>query len=195
MSEMAIKRGTIEKRESILKNIPSIGLLNEKVRENVITAWITSISNSEFHDINLIPYSLLAKKYKLVDHVNEVVSIGLMLYDFALSTWKMNINKEILVQALILHDLDKPLMFVMKGDDVEGSAYYRAIPHGVLGAIILTKLGIDQRVIFAVANHPANSITKGNSPEEYILHYADFLSADHAILVENGTPFFKKRVL
>ncbi len=195
MNNINIKRGNKEERENILKNIPSIKLLNEMVQENVITAWMTSILNSEFREINLIPYSLLAKRYKLIDHVNEVVNIGLKIHNFAVNDWGMDIQKEILLQMLILHDVDKPLLFSIQQDDVQETDYYKVIQHGVLGAIILSKIGFEQRVIFAVATHAANSPTKGNSPEEYVLHYSDFLSADHAILANAGTPFFQKRLL
>ena len=193
MEHITIKKGTEKERKFLHANLFGLDkITNEELKESVVTAWTTAIGNSTYSSIEEIPYSLHAPSYNLLDHVNEVTTLGLILSEFTLNFWKPELNMQELILTLILHDVDKPLLSTGSKGTLSKSELSRNIPHGVLGSYILQELKFPERVVFAVGTHAANSPLHGNSMESLILHYADFFSADHAIIKEGGEAFFQK---
>lgn len=195
MVYIKINEGSKKQREFLYRNIHEMDLLSSENRDKVITAWVTSINNSSFESLDLVPYSMNAPSYKLINHVNEVIDIGIKLYKFYTDIWGGNVDLQDLLQILILHDLDKPLLFTYANGNFEDSEIAKKIPHGVLGSYILEDLKFSEKTVYAVATHSIYSSVHGSSPEDLILHYSDFFSADHAILMEGKKAFFQKIIL
>ena len=192
MKSIELKSGTEEQRKFLIKHIHAMNELFPENRENTITAWTTSLNNSPYSSIVDVPYSLHAPSYKLINHVNEVIDIGLKLFDYSKSNWGVEVDLQDLLMILILHDVDKPLLFTTKDGLLSESDLAKIIPHGVLGSYILESIGFPEKITYSVATHSINSPIRGSSSEDLILHYSDFFSADHAILSEGGKAFFQK---
>ena len=86
-------------------------------------------------------------------HVNEVTRAGVDLAKRAKADWRIDLANEVLVPILILHDVDKPLMYVREGGEVVGSTLSKEIPHGVVGAMLLKELGFSHEIVSVVATH------------------------------------------
>jgi len=157
----------------------------------LVRAWGSSLAASEYERLADVPFST-SSDYPLVSHVNEVVLGGLDLARRAADFWSESADMDVLVPALVLHDVDKPLMTVRREGKVEASHWSRELPHGVIGAMIAKDCGFPHEVVGIVATHSSVSPFHGKSLEAYILHYADFFSADHALMAAGKEPFYQR---
>jgi hypothetical protein len=189
MKSYAIHRPDAAQRHEILTAFPSIAALPEPMQDQVLTAWASTWLSSDHTRLNDAPFSRGAE-YPLVTHVNEVVEAGISLQDMAARRWNQVVDQNILLAILLLHDVDKPLLYTRTEAGIVTTEVYRQIPHGVLGALLLAELGMDETIIAAVATHAVNAPFRGVTPESYLLHYADMFCADHALMSVNLPPFF-----
>jgi putative nucleotidyltransferase with HDIG domain len=176
----------------ISRYLPGLSQLSSSISEKVLAVWIHVKKKSDYLHIEDFPYSVLAPQYRLMDHVKEVGEIGLALADTVKVMWGLSVDIPLLVQALLLHDIDKPLMYFRNGEKVEETELAKEIPHGVLGGLILKEFDFSDELIYLVSTHSAQSPFHGNRVEGYVLHYADFISADHAIMKTDNVPFYQK---
>jgi len=154
------------------------------IRVNGPGGWYENLSD--------MPFAPVAD-YPLERHVNEVTRAGLDLARRAATDWGTPIDNDVLMPILILHDVDKPLMYVRESGTVGYSQLSRELPHGVVGAMLLKELGFSHPVVSAVATHAGYSPFHAETFEGYVLHYADYFAADHAMRVCNKLPFYQKR--
>lgn len=189
-----ITYGTEDQRKEVENWLTGLEYLSSEVKEKVITAWVTTWLNSSFEQLNQMVFSKLAPEYRLTDHVVEVVRYGIDLAKSASLQWQIEVNYEELVTILLLHDIDKPLLYTKVEEKVNASNYATQIQHGVLGALLLNELGFSENVISTVATHATNSPFHGSSFEAYVLHYADLFSADHALMLAGTQPFYQRHL-
>jgi hypothetical protein len=160
--------------------------------EEVVTAWVTTWSASPYGALEEMPYSTHAPRYRLMDHVNEVTRAGIDLMRRAEAEWGWRLDPAVMLPILILHDVDKPLMYVRQEGAVRASVLSQEIPHGVVGAMLLKELGFAHRIVATVATHATNAPFHGSTQEAFLLHYADLFSTDHAIMEGGGKPFYQR---
>jgi HD superfamily phosphohydrolase YqeK len=196
MAFYKIVQGTPAQRDEIRNRLPGLNELSPEVREKVITAWVTAWQNGSYENLNDIPFAL---QHRLMDHVAEVVRFGMSFAKAALEEWGEQWGKQLdwqeLIQALILHDLDKPMLYAKSDKPLEKftiTPCAMQIPHGILGSLILNELGFSDNVVSAVATHSLESPFHPATILSYILHYADLFSADHARLEEGIGAFYQK---
>ncbi len=161
------------------------------LRGDIVTAWVSTWSSSPYESLADMPFGA-GVDYPLMLHVNEVTRAGLDLARRAAADWDLRLDPEVLVPILILHDVDKPLMYVRDGGEIRYSALWHELPHGVAGAMLLKELGFAHRIVSTVALHAGNAPYHGSTPEAYVLHYADYFSADHAMMQTGGKPYYQK---
>ncbi|WP_196803351.1 HD domain-containing protein [Arthrobacter sp. 135MFCol5.1] len=140
-----------------------------------------------------MPYSLQAVDYRLLDHTNEVADVGLVLGEYARGRWGSGFDADTLLAALILHDIDKALLYTRQDGVVVADPSRACLPHGVLGAMLLKEAGLPDDVVTLVGTHATTSPIKTAGAEAWILHYADLFACDHAFGQAQGTlPFFQR---
>lgn len=184
-----IDRSSNSRRKAVEDWLFGLDLVGADLREKIVTAWVTTWSSSPYAELTDIPYSPSAPHYRLEWHVNDVTRNGLDLAKRAEADWGKKLDVNILVPILILHDVDKPLMYVREdAHTVKYSKLYHELQHGVVGAMLLKELGFDHTIVSTVALHAGNSPYHGRSHEAYVLHYADYFATDHAIMQEPGEP-------
>ena len=170
---------------------PRLSELGTSLREAALIAWASMLASSPFTRIEDVPFSH-GSKARLVDHTNDVVEAGLALFAVAADRWGWTLDRERLLAVLLLHDLDKPLLMDRReGRDIDLPVAAR-IPHGVLGAMMLAELGVDESVVAAVATHATHAPLRGPEPEIMILHYADLFSADAELEKTDRLPFYRR---
>ena len=193
-----IVEGTPQERARIESLVPHLDLVSESSRTLIVTAWLSVWKSSGYagSDPSDFPYTLLVPDYRLMNHVREVTEVGVMLADYREREWGEVSDPEVLVPTLILHDVDKPLLYERDADGtVRPSRIAAEVPHGVLGGFLLKELGFSDTVVSIVTTHAANSPFHSKEPEAWVLHYADFFSADHAITTSpesRATPFYQR---
>lgn len=187
-----IETGRPDRRLAVSDWLTGLGDLRAETREAIITAWVTTWCSSSFAELADMPYSGLAPAYQLAMHVNEVTRTGLDLLHRAEAEWGLQLDMDQMLAILILHDVDKPLLYERRDGIMRSSRLAAEMPHGVIGAMLLKQLGLPPLVVSTVALHASNAPFHGSTPEAYILHYADFFSSDHAIMLAGTKPFFQR---
>jgi putative nucleotidyltransferase with HDIG domain len=179
-----------DKRTGVEKWLRGLDLVSAPTREKIVTAWVSTWTSSEYAELPDMPWDPGVPDYKLMEHVNEVTELGLTLAAQSKKLWGTTLDPEILVPILILHDVDKPLMFVRRGNQVVHSDLYSQIPHGVVGAMLLKELGFPHTVVSTVGAHSPRMPFHGKNYEAFVLHYADHYACDHAMLKAGKTPLY-----
>jgi len=192
MSPFPIERGSNHRRAEVAAWLHGLDLVAPEQQDAIVTAWVSTWATSPYATLAEMPFTA-GVDYPLERHVNEVTRAGLDLAQRAAADWGETVDPAILVPVLILHDVDKPLMYVRAGDTIGYSSLSRELPHGVVGAMLLRELGFAHQVVSAVATHAGYSPFHAETFEAYVLHYADYFAADHAMRVCGRTPFYQKR--
>ena len=181
------------KRKAVEEWLWGLDLVSPPLREKIVTAWVSTWASSPYERLEDMPFSA-GVEYPLMQHVNEVTRAGVDLARRAQADWDVKIDHEALMPVLILHDVDKPLMYTRRGSTIDFSQLSKEIPHGVVGAMLLKDLGFAHPVISTVSVHSPKLPFKGESFEAYVLHYADLFSADHALMSVGKKPFYQMHV-
>ena len=192
-----ITEGTEADRRAVAEFVPHLDRVPEPVADKIVTAWVTVWRSSGYAAPEDFPYTLLAPEYRLIDHVGEVTELGVLLAEYRERRWREPADLEVLVPALNLHDVDKPLLYEPREGEIVSSALAAEVPHGVLGGFLLRELGFDERVVSIVSTHAANAPFHSGRDEGWILHYADFYSCDHALRTRGepgATPFYQRHL-
>ncbi|HEY7580541.1 MAG TPA: HD domain-containing protein [Acetobacteraceae bacterium] len=195
MEPYVIDRTSNSRRRAVEAWLFGLDLVSPELREKIVTAWVTTWASSPYRELAEMPYSPGAPHYRLEWHVNDVTRAGVDLARRAATDWGKQVDHNVLVPILILHDVDKPLMYVRESADKVGySRLSRELQHGVVGAMLLKELGFAHSVVSTVATHAGNMPFHGRNFEAYVLHYADYFATDHAIMLEGegAQPYYQK---
>lgn len=188
-----LRAGDTEQRRVVLRAMPRLAGLGAPLRELAVTAWVSAWLSSTHDSLEEMPYSLQAPDYSLLDHTNEVADAGILLADYARARWGARLDRDVLLAALLLHDIDKALLYTRLNGAVVSDPARAGLPHGVLGAMLLKEAGLPDKVVTLVGTHTTTSPVKIADPEAWILHYADLFACDHAFRLAPGTiPFFQR---
>lgn len=193
MSGYTIDRTSNSRRQAVEQWLWGLDLVSPEIRENIVTAWVSTWSSSPYQELSEMPFSPIAPDYRLEWHVNDVTRTGVDLAKRAAADWGAKIDWDVMMSILMLHDVDKPLMYSREGGEVGYSQLSRELPHGVVGAMLLKDLGFPHVVVSTVATHAGNAPFHGSNLEAYVLHYGDYFAADRAMFLAGKTPFYQKK--
>ena len=185
-----IVEGSTADRALVEREFGELAQLAPALRHAAVTAWITTWRSSAYTEFDRMPYSLSAPEYPLPRHVRDVTAGGLLLRKFAAAQWQVAVRDEVLVCALVLHDVDKPLLYTPSERGLVLSPVAQQYPHGVLGATLLRDLGFSDSVVDIVATHSPSAPGHSLEPEAWILHYADFFATDYVMRGAGSQPYY-----
>src|SRR5271165_3783473 len=117
MTPYVIDRASNSRRRAVEEWLFGLDLVSPEVREKIVTAWVSTWSSSPYQELAEMPYSPGAPHYRLEWHVNDVTRAGVDLARRASADWGKVVDNDILLPILILHDVDKPLMYVRESPD------------------------------------------------------------------------------
>jgi HD superfamily phosphohydrolase YqeK len=192
MALYTIDRSSNSRRKAVEDWLWGLDLVSEPLKDTLVTAWVTTWAASEHERLEDMPFTT-GVDYPLMNHVNEVTKAGVDLAKRAKADWGADLPNDLLVPILVLHDVDKPLMYVRRNNDVVASELSQEIPHGVVGAMLLKELGLSHEIISTVATHSPKMPFHNKGTSAYVLHYADMFSADHAFMSVGKTPSFRQK--
>lgn len=191
MSGYRIIEGTAEERRRVRDLLFGLDLVPPVEAERIVTAWVSTWRSGVYADPTDIPSLPSVPSYRLVDHTHEVLVLGLDLAErFGKEKW-YDIDQATLVATILLHDIDKALIFARVGDRVEYAPLAQELPHGVIAALLLRELGFSDPVVNVVATHARNAPFHGLTANAFILHYADMIATDRVHLAHGVTPFYQ----
>jgi putative nucleotidyltransferase with HDIG domain len=164
------------------------------LRAMVAATWDAALESSPCRDhIDDVPFDLRAVGEPLLDHVCRVVEAALALTPVAEAALGAPLDRDLLLAACLLHDVDKVLVFEPDGDGgFRLSAAGRRIGHGVAGAMLCREQGLPEDVVHLVLTHTVTSALPPEPPEGIVLHYADLLAADVALRAAGAELFMDR---
>ena len=164
------------------------------LRAKVVATWDAAVASSPCRDrLDRVPFDLRAPGEPLLDHVCRVVEAAVALAPIAEAALGTPLDRDLLVAACLLHDVDKVLV-VEPADDrtFRLSAVGRRLGHGVSGAMLCREHGLPEDVVHLVLTHTVTSTLPAEPPEGIVLHYADLLAADAALRAAGADLFMNR---
>lgn len=168
--------------DTIAQDIELISKVQTRgLREAVVLTWVSALKQGGYKSVKDVPQSARAPERSLLDHVNEVNDLVLLLIGVAESHYGLSVDKETLLAASILHDVDKAfIQRQMPSGMIEYVDGYSVRDHGPAGAVLAKQCGVPDGVCELIRHHaPFNY--DGHLPataEGTILHYADLAAFD-----------------
>lgn len=165
-----------EKDEYIQKLFPRINdITNSEVREKVISVWLEAWEESDFDRIeDISQWEPLKQRLNIsnVAHTNQVVECAMAIASVVERDQGVEIDRDTLIAAAILHDIDKLLIFHQSTGRTTHMGTHLA--HTTVGSHLALKAGLPVEVVHAIASHSSNySSISPKTPEAAILYHAD----------------------
>ena len=161
---------------------PELALVSDaELRGQIIATWEAALALATVPDPSAVPFALAAPGESLHTHIRLVTKNALALAEVIVERGHPPLDRDLLLAACLLHDVDKLLMVEPDGaEGFRGSSNSRRLGHGVLGAMLCREQGLPEEVVHLVVTHTARSPLPPEPFEGVVLHYADFLAADSA---------------
>ena len=177
MAKTLTATATAEEKGSILKAFPLISeIRDENLKNMVIETWAQVWRESPYQDLTTAPNtsSALGGTQKLVDHIALVGTLALSMADAMERVYGPIVNRDVLIADVVLHDVDKLVMYERKENRVDGTELGKAIPHGNYGALVAFRVGIPREIVSTVLNHSVfSSKVDPTTLEGVLLRYSD----------------------
>ncbi|MBO9197522.1 hydrolase [Rhizobium sp. 16-449-1b] len=178
-------------RSTVRAALDGLDALSQPAAARVVEAWSVMWSSSEFSTLNDIPVSP-SVPYSLIAHTNDVVRIGRSLAAAGAGLVSGTFDPELLIEILLVHDIDKMLLFAPKDRGVFPSDLSGKMAHGVVAGLVLNDLGFRDDVISIVTTHATDAPFHVSSIYGLITYYADMAAIDLVLLRCGGTPFYRR---
>lgn len=165
-----------------------------ELRGRVAATWEAAVATSAWReDPARLPFDPGAPDEPLLEHVRRVVEAALVLAPIAEAALGRPLNRDLLLAACLLHDVDKVLLFEPDEDGrIRPSPTGRRLGHGVTGAMLCREHGLPDDVVHLVLTHTIDSRLAPEPPEGVVLHYADLFAADAALLAAGAELFMNR---
>lgn len=190
MAKGRTNQGRAAEMEKPSKLIPEIlDIRNKSLREKVEQVWRAAAKASGV-DIAEAPnfpsrgYPAPGHshpeltRYRLVDHTRLVVKMAKDIARHLAESYPIKIDFDQLLAAAIIHDVDKMLIFVRKGNKIVTSETGTKIPHGFFSTKWAVDAGLPLDVAHAVIAHSGRSSMFPKTLEGLVVLYADIIAAD-----------------
>ena len=186
-------------RDSVMNDVAGLAeISNPELRNAVVSTWSSALRRGGHQRISDVPQSKGIPDRGLREHVNEVTHLALVILDIAENQYGIHPDRDVVVAAAILHDVDKSFIQGWVGDGmVDYLPPYGIDDHGSAGAQLAIDEGIPPEVAALVRDHAPFNYA-GHLPgtvEGTIIHYADLLAADLAAIQHGATPIHARSVI
>jgi putative nucleotidyltransferase with HDIG domain len=166
-------------RKKVVKSFPRVKQIRDSdLREKVLSAWSRALEEGSFRRLEEIPFSVDFPKAKLFNHINWVMEVSLSIADLVEKRMKIAVNRDLLIAAVLLHDLGKAFESQKKGKKFLKSEIGKKFMHGFWGAYVALEEGVSKDLAHLISTHSKDSPAHPKLLEGIILHYADFAHAD-----------------
>lgn len=166
--------------DHVIEAFPAIeSIEDETLLQGVLTAWTTAMAETGVDDLHGVPWyppiqtELGIPDETLVPHVNEVVEAVTGLADTLSGRADLDLDRDVLLAAAIVHDVSK--LYEFDGD--EPTAVGELLIHPHYGIHVAAAAGLPVEVQHAVAAHSPNTAVEPATIEAEILLRADQVAA------------------
>ena len=165
------------------------------LRDKVCRTWLQAWESSDYthlEDVSQWEPAREALGISNVDHTNGVVECALAMAEALESSQSLRIDRDILIAAAVLHDVDKICLF--NAADGRPTDLGRHLGHVAAGVHLAMAAGLPLTVVHAIAAHSPNySKIAPQTVEALILRQADDLFTRTWIMQRGRAVSFEMR--
>jgi putative nucleotidyltransferase with HDIG domain len=169
-----------DKIKELLPELADIG--ETALRDKVVAVYKAALERGGWRpeDMARLPSTLLMDPAPAtyVEHTRAVTRCAVAVADVMASSYggRLDINRDYLVAAALLHDVGKLLEYREEGGKFAKSELGRMLRHPFSGAALCYEFGLPPEVTHAVATHAREGDGARATPEAIIIHHADFVN-------------------
>jgi len=161
-------------RDSIEKAFPLLQkIADERIRQGVTDVWATLWRESGYRSLDEAPNQDGCDEDTLVRHTNAVTSAALAVAEQLAEEYGIQVNRDILLAASILHDVDKLVLYEKRDGCVQLSAMGKVIPHGSYGGHAALDAGLPLDIANTIITHSRDCGWQPATIEGIIINYCD----------------------
>ncbi len=169
----------------VLESFPRLREISDAgLRGRVCQAWLEAWHASDYdrlEDVSQWEPDREALGISNVDHTNGVVECALAIAASLELSQAVQIDRDVLIAAAVLHDLDKICLF--HPADGHPTELGRKLGHVLVGVHLALAANLPLTVVHPIATHSPNySTVRPQTPEAFILRHADKVFTDIWIL-------------
>ena len=181
---------TTENEAIVRRTFPGVDdIADQNMRSVVLRAWGRAVSECEFERLEDIPFSVAVPGVSLVDHILWVFEASLNMASLLEKSMRVEVNRDLLMAAVLLHDLGKAYEYRRAGEGHEKTEIGKGFMHGFWGAHVSIMEGAPLELSHLISTHCFVSPVPPRLLEGVILHYADLAHAD-VVMFQSNQPLF-----
>ncbi len=150
---------------------------NENLARAACACWDESVKISEWDSLEDVPFHPNPRKGKLLSHLQLTTRIAVDMANAIISTYKTEVDMDVVILAAVLHDLSKPSEFSPRPEGYGKSRIAYLYQHGVLGAHIAIEHGMPSEIVSIIISHTRQSNFDVKSLEGKLICHADDIAA------------------
>ena len=175
-----------QEREAVLKIFPIIlEITDTELQEKVIRTWVRVWQESKVASLEDVYNEKEHPQFTVVAHTRATAGAALAMAGAFEAEYGFSINRDYLIAAGILHDVDKPVVFQMKEGKMIPSEFGRLVPHGGYGFLVAMEEGLPYEIAHICLTHAGTCTVHPGTHEGILLEYADKAVA-RALRVAHG---------
>jgi putative nucleotidyltransferase with HDIG domain len=167
--------------DDILEAIPEANEINDEIlREKTLDAWLVTIEESKFDNIDEIPWATSElSDQTLIRHVREVTTASLNFANMINNARQADVDVDAVLCGSLLHDISQVIEYT--NEEVN-----KLIPHPHYSIQILGDVGLPFDVQHIVLSHTPLSSVEPQTIEAEIVFHMDHLVAQGTFWTELG---------
>ncbi|NIT37026.1 MAG: HD domain-containing protein [candidate division Zixibacteria bacterium] len=169
--------------DRIKELLPELADIEEgALRDKVVAVYKAALERGGWQpeDMARLPSTLLIDPppATYVEHTRAVTRCAVAAAEAMAAVYgsRVNINRDHLVAAGLLHDVGKLLEYREEGGKFVKSELGRMLRHPLSGAALCYGFGLPPEVTHVVATHAREGEGARATPEAIIIHHADFIN-------------------
>lgn len=169
--------------EKISELLPELAEIEDgALRDKVVAAYEAALERGGWQpeDMARIPFTLLIEPCPAtyLEHTRVVTRCAVAVAAAMAETYgpRLNIDRDHLVAAALLHDVGKLLEYREEGGGFVKSELGRMLRHPFSGAALCYEFGLPAAVVHVVATHAREGEGARATLEAIIIHHADFMN-------------------
>ena len=168
---------------------------NTELRALVVAIWVAGCKEGGWEsvaDLMEMPFTLLVdtEGVNLIEHTIAVTEGAIALAKSQQETYRRMpyyIDMDRLIAGGLLHDVGK----LLEIEKVQGGGYRKShagmcARHPVSGAMLASKLGLDNETINTIVCHAKEGEGRPQTIETILIHQADFATFNPIVMLKNG---------
>lgn len=182
-------------RNEIISAFPVICDIRDKeIAESVIKTWARCWKMSEYSHLTEIPeFDDSNSQGSIVKHTLAVTLASIGALDAFTEEYGLPINRDYVIAAALIHDVDKFLCYELDGDRKRvPSSFGKVVPHGCFGTSAAIESGLPLEIAQIASSHSWHSSrVHSGTPEGILVEYIN-KGIKHATNVETNVPIGAK---